>query len=229
MLMQVRSFVCLAVACFLVGGGHPLAVQAAQDDASSTQAEQATDADANAEEPGETEEEPHHKEDEGGGGTMSFKTDLALWSLITFLVFVFVLKAFAWGPLVEGLDKRELNFRTQLAEAEAARMQAEKMLQEHAAKLESVQDEVKAIIDEAKQDAEHTKNDIIEQAQKEAKLTQERAIHEIERSRDAALKELFDTMSSQVASATEHVIGRSLNDDDRNRLIDEALSQFSAQ
>jgi F-type H+-transporting ATPase subunit b len=92
-----------------------------------------------------------------------------------------------------------------------------------------VQDEVKAIIDEAKQDAEHTKNDIIEQAQKEAKLTQERAIHEIERSRDAALKELFDTMSSQVASATEHVIGRSLNDDDRNRLIDEALSQFSAQ
>lgn len=168
-------------------------------------------------------------EEHASGPPLSPRTDLALWSFISFVILLVVLRKFAWGPLKEGLDKREANLRGELAEAEQARLQAEKMLQEHAAKLESVQDEVKAIIDEAKRDAEHTKNDIIAQAQKEAQLTQERAIHEIERSRDAALKELFDAMSSQVASATEHVIGRSLNDDDRNRLIDEALSQFSAQ
>jgi F-type H+-transporting ATPase subunit b len=176
---------------------------------------------------------PHHKDDgdhahdEEKGGGMKFKADTALWSLVTFVVFVLVLRVFAWGPLTEGLDNREAHFRSQLAEAEAARIQAERMLKEHAAKLEAVQDEVKAIIEEAKRDAEHTKNDIIETAQKEAKATQDRAIHEIERSKDAALKELFDTMSSQVASATEHVIGRSINGDDQNRLIDEALSQFS--
>lgn len=224
MLTQVRSLICLAVACFLVYGGHPQAVQAFQEDAPAAQGVPEA-----GEETGEkeNEEEPHHEEEEGGGG-MAFKTDLALWSLITFLVFVFVLKTFAWGPLVEGLDKREANLRSELAEAEQARIQAEKMLQEHAAKLESVQDEVKAIIDEAKRDAEHTKNDIIATAQKEARRTQDRAIHEIERARDAALKEMFDSMSTQVTSATEHVIGRSLNDDDRNRLIDEALSLFSA-
>ena len=158
---------------------------------------------------------------------MKFKADTALWSLVTFVVFVLVLRVFAWGPLTQGLDSREAHFRSQLAEAEAARIQAQNMLKEHAAKLEAVQDEVKAIIEEAKRDAEHTKNDIIETAQREAKVTQDRAIHEIERSKDAALKELFDTMSSQVASATEHVIGRSINGDDQTRLIDEALSQFS--
>ncbi|MBD3672046.1 MAG: F0F1 ATP synthase subunit B [Planctomycetaceae bacterium] len=171
----------------------------------------------------------HHGEEHPSGPPLSFRADLALWSFISFGLLILVLKTFAWGPLIDGLDNREAKFRNQLAEAEAARIQAEKMLKEHAAKLDAVQDEVKAIIDEARRDAEHTKNDIIEQAQKEAKATQDRAVHEIERSRDAALKELFDTMSSQVAAATEHVIGRSLDGDDQNRLIDEALSQFSGQ
>ena len=53
MLMQVRSLVCLAVACFLVCGGVSFAVQSAEDEASAKQGEQATDEDANVEKPGE--------------------------------------------------------------------------------------------------------------------------------------------------------------------------------
>jgi F-type H+-transporting ATPase subunit b len=232
--------------CLFAAGPMTSPVWAADEEAAAEET-------ATEEEPGheeETHESGDHKEDhgdhdhakddhhaDGGHGDEGHETgpplfpkkDLALFSFITFLILVVVLKTLAWGPLVEGLDNREAHFRNQLAEAEAARVQAEKMLKEHAAKLEAVQDEVKAIIDEAKRDAEHTKNDIIEQAQKEAQATQDRAIHEIERSRDAALKELFDTVSNQVASATEHVIGRSIDGDDQNRLIDEALSQFSSQ
>lgn len=176
---------------------------------------------------GEHDDAGHDDGHAPAGPPLNFRMDLALWSFISFGLLVLVLRTFAWGPLTEGLDNREAHFRNQLAEAEAARIQAERMLKEHAAKLEAVQDEVRAIIEEAKRDAEHTKNDIIQTAQKEAKATQDRAIHEIERSKDAALKELFDTMSSQVASATEHVLGRSMTGDDQNRLIDEALSQFS--
>ncbi|HSG69176.1 MAG TPA: F0F1 ATP synthase subunit B [Planctomycetaceae bacterium] len=205
MLTQVRSIVCLAAACLLllgVGQNHSFAADAGP--------------------------EQSHQEEAGSSGGMNIKEDLALWSLVTFLVFILVLRLFAWGPLIEGLDKRETNIRGQLAEAEAARLKAEQMLKEHARKLDAVQDEVKAIIEEAKRDAEHTKNDIIQTARKEAQTTQDRAIHEIERARDQALKELFDTMSMQVAQATEHVIGRSLGGDDQQRLIDEALAQFSS-
>ncbi|HUG17702.1 MAG TPA: F0F1 ATP synthase subunit B [Planctomycetaceae bacterium] len=205
MLTQVRSIVCLAATCLLLlGVGQNVSFAA---DAGSGQS---------------------HQEEEGSSGGMNIKQDLALWSLVTFLVFIMVLRLFAWGPLIEGLDKRETNIRGQLAEAEAARQKAEQMLKEHARKLDAVQDEVKAIIEEAKRDAEHTKNDIIQTARKEAQTTQDRAIHEIERARDQALKELFDTMSMQVAQATEHVIGRSLGGDDQQRLIDEALAQFSS-
>lgn len=161
--------------------------------------------------------------------TMGFKSDLALWSLITFVVFLLVLRGAAWKPLIDGLDARESNIRSQLAQAEAARLQAENMLRDHAKRLEKVEDEVKAIIEEARRDAERTKQDIVETAQKEARLMQDRAIHAIERSRDQALKELFDTMAGQVALATEHVLGRALSGDDQNRLIEEALAQFSSR
>jgi F-type H+-transporting ATPase subunit b len=167
-------------------------------------------------------EQPAHAE-----GPITFESDLAVWSLITFVVFLFVLKKFAWGPLIEGLDKREVGVLENIAAAEAARIKAEKMLAEHAAKLEKVQDEVREIIAEARRDAEHTKNDIMATAQKEAEATRVRAVQDIERARDQALDELFDHMGRSVRKATETVIGRSLTGADNDRLIEEALSGFA--
>jgi F-type H+-transporting ATPase subunit b len=153
--------------------------------------------------------------------------DLAVWTLITFVVFLIVLKKFAWVPLIAGLDKRETNVLDNIAAAEAARIKAEKMLAEHAARLERVQDEVREIVAEARRDAEHTKTEIIAAAQKEAEAARQRAVHEIERARDQALDDLFDHMARSVAEATEHVIGRALTGPDNERLIEEALSAFA--
>jgi F-type H+-transporting ATPase subunit b len=153
--------------------------------------------------------------------------DLAVWSLITFVVFLFVLKKFAWGPLIEGLDKRESSVLDNIAGAEAARIKAEKMLAEHAAKLEKVQDEVREIIAEARRDAEHTKNEILAVAQKEAEATRVRAVQDIERARDQALDDLFYHMGRCVSQAAETVIGRALTGADNERLIEEALNGFA--
>ena len=161
------------------------------------------------------------------GVPLGFKRDLAFWSLVTFLVFIFVLKKFAWRPLAEGLDKRESRIRESIAKAEAANMKSEKLLAEHEARLAATQDEAREIIAEARRDAERTKQDIVTAAQQEADATRERAIGEIERATEVALKEIFDTMSSQVAGATEHVLGRALSDNDRARLIDDALAQMA--
>jgi len=175
--------------------------------------------------PGEHQESEGHEK----GVPLGFKADLAFWSLVVFIVFVFVLWKFAWGPLSKTLDERESRIARDLAEAEQARQKAEQMLAEHQQKLDAVQDEVREIIAEARRDAEHTKQEIIDTAQQEADATRQRAVAEINRARDIALKELFDTMSSQVTQATEYVLGRSLSPEDQNRLINEALSYISQQ
>lgn len=155
--------------------------------------------------------------------------DLAVWSLITFVVYILVLKKAAWGPLIQGLDTRESRMKQQIADAEAARAKAEQMLAEHAKKLDKVQDEVKEILAEARRDAEHTKQDIVATANKEAEATRKRAVEDIEHARDLAMKELFDFVSSNVIGATEHVLGRALSDGDQNRLVQEALNQMGSK
>lgn len=163
------------------------------------------------------------------GAPLGFKGDLAIWSLVTFVVYITVLKKAAWGPLIQGLDTRENRMKQQLADAEAARVKAEAMLAEHAKKLDKVQDEVKEILAEARRDAEHTKQDIVATANKEAEATRKRAVEDIERARDVAMKELFDFVSSNVIGATEHVLGRTLSSDDQNRLVQDALSQMGSK
>ena len=155
--------------------------------------------------------------------------DLAVFTAITFGLFLFVLKKMAWKPLIEGLDKREGKIQAALSDAEHARIKAQKLLDDHQHKLDRVQDQVREILAEARRDAEVTKNDIITTAQREAESSKNRALVEIQRAKDAALDELFDQMSGTVAKATQQVVGRSLTGADHERLIREALQEFSSR
>ncbi len=162
------------------------------------------------------------------GVPLKFKEDLALWSAVTFLIFLCLLGRYAWKPLIAALDEREGQIRGDIAAAESARLKAEQMLAEHSKRLAKVQDEMRELLAEARRDAEHVKQEIVSEAQKEAEAAKERAVQEIARARDSALKDLFDVMATEVAQATEHVLGRSVNAADQDRLIDEALAAVSA-
>ena len=167
-------------------------------------------------------------EDHGEAGVpLDFKADLAFWSLVVFLVFVSVLTKFAWAPLARGLDTRESRIRQDIADAEAVRVKAERMLTDHQQKLDKVQDEVKEILAEARRDAEQARINIVTDAQREAQATLQRSLTEIERARDQAKKEIFEQANDLIVASTEQVLGRSLNGQDQQRLIEEALSEFA--
>lgn len=168
--------------------------------------------------------EPHHPE-----GPIEWDSDLALWSLVSFLIILALLAKFAWAPLSDGLNKREGRIRQDIAAAEAARRKAEAMLAEYEGRLEAVQGEVREILAEARRDADVARQNIIADAQREAAATQRRAVEEIERAKQQALKELADTLAADVALATEHILGRTVNDQDQDRLIEEALTQLAKQ
>ncbi len=222
--MLARYFCASVVGCVLL---FPYAVKAQEEkapDADKTEAA-ADSAPKSEEEAGE--EHAHIGEAGVSKDVTDLSPPLAIYTFVMFLLLVAILWKFAWGPIATALDKREENIRKDITDAEAARVKAEEMLAAHAEKLEKVQDEVREILAEARRDAEHTKQEIINVAQKEAEATKDRAIGEIDRAKDAALTELFDTMASQVTEATEHVLGRALNADDQERLIQDAMSQFS--
>ena len=159
---------------------------------------------------------------------MQPQNDLVLWTIVTFVLFLVVLKKVAWGPLIEGLDNRESKYRKLLEDARADRDKAVSMLAEYEQKLKAAQGQVDEIIAEARRDAERTKTDILATAQKDAEATRKRALDDIGRARDQAVSELFGYVRSNVVAATEKVLSRSLNDADHQRLIDDALAEMSA-
>lgn len=177
---------------------------------------------AEAEGAGEAE---HHET----GVPIGFTADLALWSLVVFLILLTVLKKTAWGPMIEGLDKREAGIRAAIASAEEGRRKAEATLADYEEKLRGAERTVAEMVAEAKRDAERTSQDIVARAQSDVESMRERAMEDIGRAKDVALADVFSTVNRQVALATEHVLGRALSDSDQDRLIEEALSGVSGQ
>jgi len=155
--------------------------------------------------------------------------DLVIWSVVTFIVFLVVLKKAAWGPLVDGLNNREAKYEKLLRDAEADRSKAVSMLAEYEQKLKKAEARVDEIIAEARRDADHTKQEIVAAAQREAEATRQRALDDINRAKDQAIAALFTHMRSNVISATERVLARSLTDADHLRLVDEALAEVASR
>ena len=154
--------------------------------------------------------------------------DLVIWSTVVFVVFLVVLKAAAWGPLIQGLNAREAKYNKLLNDAESGRSDALKMLAEYDSKLKAAEAKVDEIIAEARRDAEHTRLEILASAQKDAETTRQRALDEIGRAKDQAIAVLFGHMRANVIAATERVVTRTLTDADHLRLVDEALSEVAS-
>lgn len=151
------------------------------------------------------------------------KTDLAIYSFVVFLLLLALLYKGAWGTICAGLEKREQGVLQNIADAETARIKAEKLLADHTEKLDRVQGEVREMLAEARRSAESLKAEILATAQQEAETTKTRAIAEIQQARDAALDDLFQHMSKVVSHATEQVLGRAVTAADQDRLIQDAL------
>ncbi|MEP3480283.1 MAG: F0F1 ATP synthase subunit B [Fuerstiella sp.] len=171
--------------------------------------------------------EDSHGEGHSGEVPMNFTTDLALWSLVTFLLFIFILGKFAWGPMIQGLDDREGRLRALVAETEENQRKSQALVAEYEDKLRAAESTVAEMVAEAKRDAERTSQDIVAKAQADVDSLRVRATDEIAQAKDTALTEVFSTVNGQVAAATERVLGRALSNEDQERLIQDALAEIS--
>ena len=170
---------------------------------------------------------PHFGEAGVDKNAANFRTDLAIYSLVVFLLLFGSLSAFAWKPIVQGLEKREHRLQADVDSARTNREASERLLVQHQAKLDQVQDEVREIFANARKESEKLKEEIVSSANREAEAARKRAVNDIEQARDQALNQLFDYMSQAVTAATRQIVGRSVTSEDQERLIRESLSDLS--
>jgi len=158
-----------------------------------------------------------------------FKSDLAIYSFVIFLLLLAILNKFAWGPISTGLEKREHRIAEHIAAAERSHEEAKAMLAEYERKLAAAHDEVRAILDEARRDAEHTHREILEKAKAEAAAEAARAKHDVETARDQALKQLVETSANLAVDLAGQILKTKLSPADHSQLIADAVAKFQPQ
>ncbi|HZZ27183.1 MAG TPA: F0F1 ATP synthase subunit B [Pirellulales bacterium] len=159
---------------------------------------------------------------------LQFKTDLALWTFVVFVVLFIVLKKFAWGPITEALDKREHHIAENIEAARRRDEEARELLAEYERKLAGAADQVRAMLDEARQAAEHTKQEIVAEAKAAAQGEHERAMRDIRTATDAAVEQLSERSADLAVQLAGKIISTKLTPEERSRLVKDSLSKFAS-
>ncbi len=158
---------------------------------------------------------------------VNFRSDLAIWTFVVFLLVLAILGKYAWGPISEGLLKRENGIAGQIAEAQRKNDEARQILAEYEKKLAAAAEEVRGLIEQGRRDAEKIGQQLVEKAHEEAGIERQRAVQQIESATLAALKELADRSATLAVELAGKIVGARLNAADHSRLIEQAVSEFA--
>lgn len=146
-------------------------------------------------------------------------------ALIAFLIIWAVLAKFAWPAVTGMLDKRQETIKNNLDEAEAARIEAQRSLEEYKKQLADARRESAAIIDDARRAAEQVKADITAQAQTQADEMIAKAKKSIEKEKLAAIADLQSSVADISVAVAGRFIGEELSDGDKRKLIEKYVAE----
>lgn len=163
---------------------------------------------------------------EGEGGSPNlFSGDIgnAIWTLVIFLLVLWVLGKYAWGPVLRGLQGREEYIKDTLEQARLQRVEAELRLTEYEARLAKARTETEELLDEARRDADALRLREEQRVREEADKMLDRARREIEIAKDTAVKDLYGRATELSTAVAQRILEREIHAKDHERLIADAI------
>ena len=133
-----------------------------------------------------------------------------VWTLVAFLIVFFILKKFAWKPIISSLSEREKNIADSIATAEKVKLEMAQMKSENEALMAKAREERSQLLKEAKELKDKIVNEAKEQAKVQASKILSDAQAAIEQQKNAALTDVKNVIGNMVIEVTEKVIRREL-------------------
>jgi F-type H+-transporting ATPase subunit b len=169
-------------------------------------------------------------EEESSNFLVSPNVGLMIWTLLAFLVTLWVLNKFALPVIKDALDKRANAIEESIAAATRSKEESEALLAEYRERLKEARNQADDIVLRARKNAEAFERD----SQDQARTKREELLEQTRKDIDAETRRAIEDIRTEVADltikATEKITGRVLTADDQKRLVDEALTDldFSA-
>ncbi|MBN2572668.1 MAG: F0F1 ATP synthase subunit B [Ignavibacteriales bacterium] len=151
------------------------------------------------------------------------------WTTVTFIIVLFILKKFAWKPILKSLENREDFIRDSLDKANKAKEEAENLTKISNDRIRQVENEAKEILSQGREYSEKVKKQILDDTKNETKKMIEDAKDEIEKMKEDA----FNTLKSQIAliaiESAEKVIQEKLDKEKHTQIINNYIDNMSGK
>ena len=152
-----------------------------------------------------------------------------LAQMLNFFILVWILARFAYKPLVSMMQERKERIAKDLADAQAARNEAEQFKADYAAQIANARQETQQIVEKAVQQAEATTREQLAAAREQIEREKERARQDIVNERDRAMNNLRnEVISLSVAMATK-VVAKDMDSETNTKLIEDAIAKLDSK
>ena len=157
---------------------------------------------------------------------LNIEPGLLIWTIITFVILLVVLRKVAWGPILSTLEQREHTIRSSIDEAQRVRQESAQLLAQHQQMLAEANRDVARLLEQGREEAERLRASMTEQARAEAQRLTEVARREIERERQLAMQELKNTAAELALVAAGRLLNTAMTGEDHRRVVTEFLDRF---
>ena len=151
------------------------------------------------------------------------------WTLLVFLLLIFILRRFAFKPLLAAVEAREQSLQRALDEARKDREDAAKLLEEHQRQLDAARGEAQRFIAEGRATAEKMKAEMLEATRAQQQELMERARRDIDQEKSRAIAELRREAVDLAIAGASKVIEKDLDSGANRQLVESFLSSIPAQ
>jgi F-type H+-transporting ATPase subunit b len=151
---------------------------------------------------------------------------LMIWVLVFFFITFWVLKRYAFGSIQAAIDERRERIKRSLAEADEAREESRRLLEEHRALIGQARGEAEAILVEARRTRESMERRMREETETERQRRLEETRREIAAETQRALEQIRAEVAELTLIAATKVTKKALDDADHRRLIEDAISEL---
>jgi F-type H+-transporting ATPase subunit b len=164
------------------------------------------------------------EESHATSGPLVVNGGLVIWTLVVFGLLLFILKKWAWPPMVAAVEAREKSLEDQLAEAERNRREAAELLAQHQKLLADGRTQAHALLAEARTAAEKERALAMDKTRQEQEELLERARRDILAERDRAVTELRREAVDLSLAAASKLIEKRLDSEGDRQLVQEYLA-----
>lgn len=149
--------------------------------------------------------------------------------LIAFLILLWLLKRYAFGPLLGIMEQRKQLVQSQLADAENSRKQASQHLEDQKQALQQARKEAFDIIEQARSTSSKQADDIIAVAKNEASRLKDDAVKDIESEKNKAIAALRGEVGGMSVRIASKIIEKQIDEKSQEQLVDQYLKEVSSK